>query len=115
MSPPERPEMPAVFPAPWAARAFALAVALNEAGAFGWPEFSAALAEARAAAPEGDYFVAWLAALEAVLARRGVASEAVAAMAAAWQAAARATPHGQPIRPPAPAVRPGERQSLPRR
>lgn len=110
MSLPDRPEVPEVFPAPWAARVFALAVALNEAGAFGWPEFSAALAEARGAAPEEEYFLAWLAALEAVLARRGVAREAVAATAAAWQAAARATPHGQPIRPPAPA---GMRPLLP--
>jgi nitrile hydratase accessory protein len=101
---PDLPDLPRapggapVFPEPWAARAFGLAVALSEGGAFAWPEFSAALAEARAAEPEGDYFVAWLAALEAVLARRGVAPEAVAATAAAWQAAARATPHGQPIR-----------------
>ena len=100
--PPERPpelppERPSVFPAPWAARAFALAVALNEGGAFGWADFSGALAAARGADPEGDYFAAWLAALEAVLARRGVPPEAVAAMAEAWQAAARATPHGAPI------------------
>lgn len=92
-----RPDAPPAFPAPWAARAFALAVALSEAGVVPWPEFSAALAEARGAAPEGDYFAAWLAALEAVLARRGIGPEAVAAMTAAWQAAARVTPHGQPI------------------
>ena len=76
LSPPELPGLPRdaegapVFPEPWAARAFALAVGLHERGAFAWPEFSAALAEARARDPDGDYFAAWLAALEAVLARR---------------------------------------------
>ncbi len=79
-------------------------MASSERGAFGWPEFSAALAEARAAEPEGDYFAAWLGCARSVLARRGDrAPEAVAAMAEAWQRGrARATPHGQPIRLDAP-------------
>ena len=107
MSPPDLPGLPRdvagapIFPSPWAARAFALAVGLSERGVFGWPDFSAALAEARAADPDGDYFAAWLGALESVLARRGIAGpEAVADMAEAWHRAARATPHGQPIRAP---------------
>ena len=60
MSPPELPGLPRdaegspVFPTPWAARAFALAVGLHERGAFAWPEFSAALAEARSADPDVD-------------------------------------------------------------
>jgi len=102
LSPPDLPRTDAgapPFPAPWAARAFALAVALHERGAFAWPEFSAALAEARAADPGGEYHAAWLAALEAVLARRALATpDRVAGLAEAWQRAARATPHGQPIR-----------------
>jgi nitrile hydratase accessory protein len=99
LSPPDprAPDAPP-FPTPWAARAFALAIALSERGAFPWPEFSTALAAVRAADPDGDYFAAWLAALEAVMARRGLSPEAVAATAEAWQAAARATPHGRPIR-----------------
>ena len=80
LSPPDLPGLPRdaagapVFPGPGQARAFALAVGLSERGAFAWPEFSAALAEARAADPEGEYFAAWLAALEAVLARRAIAT-----------------------------------------
>jgi nitrile hydratase accessory protein len=105
LSPPDLPGLPRdaegapVFPEPWAARAFALAVSLSERGAFPWPEFSATLAAARAADPDGDYFAAWLHALESVLATRGIAtSDAVAELAEAWQRAARATPHGSPIR-----------------
>ena len=105
MNAPDLPGLPRdaagapVFPGPWQARAFALAVGLSERGAFTWPEFSAALAEARAADPEGEYFAAWLAALEAVLARRAIATpDLVAGVTEAWQRAARATPHGEPIR-----------------
>jgi len=88
-----------VFPEPWAARAFALAVRMSERGAFAWPEFAAALAAARAQDPEGDYFAAWLAAFETVLAQRGIAAPAaVDALAEAWARAARATRHGHPIR-----------------
>lgn len=104
MNPPDLPGLPRgpsgepVFPEPWAARAFALAVQLNESGAFAWPEFSAALGRARRADPEGDYHAAWLTALETVLAGRGVAEpEALDALTAAWICAAAATPHGRPI------------------
>ena len=70
---------------------------LNAGGTFAWREFSAALAEACAREP--DYWRAWLGALEAVLAARGIAApEAVAELADAWGRAAAATPHGQPIR-----------------
>ena len=105
MSAPDLPGLPRetagapVFPTPWAARAFALAVSMSERGAIGWPEFAAALAAARARDPDGDYFAAWLTALEAVLARRGIAvPAAIDALAEAWARAARATPHGHPIR-----------------
>jgi nitrile hydratase accessory protein len=93
-----------VFPAPWAARAFAVAVALHERGIFTWPEWSEALgaevardAEAHAADPEA-YWRACVAALESLLAARKVAPPAdLAACREAWREAAEATPHGRPI------------------
>lgn len=93
-----------VFPAPWAARAFALAVALNGRGLFGWGEWSETLGPhvrrqtaADAADPEA-YWRAWLAALEDVLARRHLAdADALAALREAWREAAARTPHGEPV------------------
>jgi len=104
-----------VFHAPWQARAFALTVHLHGAGVFTWQEWSATLGRHLNAAPPPDttaaeagaetYFNAWLAALEELLAARRLAGDAeISRMAAAWQAAARATPHGQPIPPPSPGV-----------
>jgi nitrile hydratase accessory protein len=92
------------FPAPWAARAFALAVALNARGVFSWGEWSEILGAhvgrlqaAEAADPEA-YWRAWLAALEEVLERRRLArSSDLLALADAWRRAAAATPHGEPI------------------
>lgn len=96
-----------VFPAPWAARAFALAVALNERGAFAWSEWAAALAAALAdgdddpADPEA-YWRCWLAALEKVLAAKQLARPGdLLDLQDAWRRAAEATPHGQPIILPA--------------
>lgn len=97
----ERP----TFREPWEAQAFALAVALHEAGLFGWSEWTAALSReihAPVGSPsvEGDgaYCRDWLAALERLVVEKGAVSrEALAARAAAWERAARATPHGAPI------------------
>lgn len=89
------------FGAPWQAQLFALTVALNEAGHVAWPDWAAALgAELDGGAVDGsDYFEHWLAALERLLAARGhAAPEELGALAAAWRRAARATPHGAPIR-----------------
>jgi nitrile hydratase accessory protein len=94
-----------VFRAPWEAQAFAMAVALHERGCFTWPEWAARLAEEIAAArargePDDGrrYYHAWLAALEKLVAARGlVPAAALAARTAEWDRAARATPHGQPI------------------
>jgi cobaltochelatase CobN len=65
-----------VFEAPWQGRAFGMAVALHEQGAFAWDEFRAALiAEITAAETQGgpfEYYEAWLAALERVLAGRAL-------------------------------------------
>jgi nitrile hydratase accessory protein len=105
LSPPELAGLPRdgagapVFAQPWQAKAFALAVLLNERGAFAWPDFAAALAGECAREPEGEYYANWLRAFEAVLATGGIAApEAVAELAAAWRRAAAATPHGQPVR-----------------
>ena len=81
-------------------------VALSEAGHFTWPDWTqalgAALKERGATRPlDGgqDYYAAWLAALETMLARRGLALPAeVEATRDAWERAYLATPHGQPVK-----------------
>lgn len=98
MSAPE----PGPFAAPWEAQVFALVVALQEAGRFTWGEWAEALGAAirPADAPEApaDY-AGWLAALETLLAARGLADAgSLEARAQAFLRAAEATPHGQPIR-----------------
>ncbi|MDF1857163.1 nitrile hydratase accessory protein [Pseudooceanicola sp.] len=97
------------FFAPWQAKAFALTIALHEAGTFTWPEWAAAFSErlhsdiapptATSSADHAEqYFTAWLATLEALLARLALTDPAqVAEAAQIWQRAAHATPHGQPI------------------
>ena len=99
------PEAP--FDAPWHGQAFALAVALNEAGHFSWPEwtatFSEALKEAGSNGPldgSDDYYTAWVAALEAILCQKGFADlDLLAAMKTSWTNAFLSTPHGQPVHP----------------
>jgi nitrile hydratase accessory protein len=91
-----------VFRAPWEAQAFALAVRLNEAGVFGWDEWAATLgdeiAKAGPNAPAEDYYRHWLAALERLVAAKAILDPAeLSARKAAWDRAARATPHGEPI------------------
>ena len=93
-----------VFPTASAARAFALAVALNERGVFAWHEWARALGAAivrDARSPDGDtdaYWRAWLTALEDILAQKQVADRAALLdLQDAWRRAAAATPHGQPI------------------
>ena len=92
-----------VFEAPWQAEAFAIVIALHENGLFSWDEWAQALSRQlkRPGALEdaSDYYHCWLAALESLIARKNVAGASeVDALAAAWQRAAHATPHGQPIR-----------------
>lgn len=94
-----------VFAEPWQAQAFAMTVKLHEAGLFAWGEWAQALgAEFAAAAAAGHpddgthYYEHWLSALEKLVVDRGVAdTAALAAMRDAWDRAAKATPHGQPI------------------
>jgi nitrile hydratase accessory protein len=93
-----------VFPTPWAARAYALAVALHERGVFTWSEWSATLGPKVAVATRGRasddeaYWEAWLAALEDILGRKHVAARTdLLDLQEAWREAAERTPHGQPI------------------
>ena len=92
-----------VFAEPWQAQAFAMTVLLHERGAFAWSEWTETLGREIAAAPERPSYEAWLEALEAILAAKGVAERTeLARLAQAWREAAEATPHGQPI--PAPTL-----------
>jgi len=94
-----------VFAEPWQARAFALALALHEAGLFTWPEWAAALAEEiQRAQAAGDadtgatYYNHWLATLEKLIAAKGTATpELQRRYRDAWDHAADRTPHGKPI------------------
>ena len=94
-----------VFQAPWEAQAFAMAVRLHEAGHFTWAEWAERLAQAiKQAQAAGDpdrgdtYYHHWLAALEGLVAEKGlIAADELRDRRAEWEAAARATPHGQPI------------------
>jgi len=67
-----------VFEAPWEARAFGLAVALNEAGVYPWRDFSQGLAAATAALEQqgvhASYYERWLEALEKLAIARGLVS-----------------------------------------
>jgi nitrile hydratase accessory protein len=94
-----------VFRAPWEAQAFAIAVSLHDRGLFTWAEWAERLSQEIAAAQRaGDpgtgetYYLHWLAALERLAVERGAASLGeLLARKAAWDRAARATPHGKPI------------------
>ena len=90
------------FAEPWQAQAFAMTVKLHEVGVFTWPEWTAALgAEIKAAGGDdtsGHYYDLWLAALEKLVEAKGVMTRPERLERRdAWDAAARATPHGQPI------------------
>ncbi len=92
---------PRVFDEPWQAEAFALVVHLQRAGAFSWPEWTQALSRQIAAAADPDgarYYEHWIAALEGLVAERGLAPrDALISRKAAWAEAYRRTPHGQPV------------------
>jgi nitrile hydratase accessory protein len=94
-----------VFREPWEAQAFAMTLALYERGLFTWPEWAAALAaEIKRAQGAGDpdtgetYYSHWLAALEKLVADKGVAThDTLHRYRDAWDHACDRTPHGQPI------------------
>jgi nitrile hydratase accessory protein len=97
-----------VFAEPWQAQAFALAVKLSEQGHFTWNEWAAALAdELQGAVRRGEpddgsrYYEHWLAALEKLVAEKGLTdSAALLTRKQAWVSAYRSTPHGQPVELP---------------
>jgi nitrile hydratase accessory protein len=83
---PQRKNGELVFESPWESRAFGMAVALHDAGAFSWDRFSRRLGERLTpagpsvgytavlpAAPDTSsmYYKAWIAALEDVLTELG--------------------------------------------
>ena len=94
-----------LFQAPWEAQAFSMALALHHRGLFTWPEWAATLAdEIKRAQAAGDpdtgetYYGHWLAALERLVAEKGIASlDTLARYRGAWGRAADRTPHGTPI------------------
>jgi nitrile hydratase accessory protein len=94
-----------VFREPWEAQAFAMTLALHARGLFTWPEWAATLgAEIKRAQAAGDpdtgetYYRHWLAALERIVAEKGVSdARTLARYYDAWDRAADRTPHGTPI------------------
>jgi nitrile hydratase accessory protein len=93
------------FREPWEAQAFAIAIALQQRGVVTASEWSAALTdEIRRAQAAGDpdtgetYYRHWLAALERIVAAKGITdSGTLARYRAGWDRAAHRTPHGAPI------------------
>ncbi len=94
-----------VFREPWQAQAFALAHSLQERGVFSRTEWAATLGdEIKKAQARGDpdtgetYYHHWLAALERLVAAKGLADvETLDRTREAWRRACARTPHGSPI------------------
>ena len=80
-----------VFQAPWEARAFGLAVALNQQDLYKWREFSAELAATIAVADQNNdpanYYTRWVASLEELIIAKGLLSrEQLDARTSEWAA-----------------------------
>jgi nitrile hydratase accessory protein len=94
-----------IFREPWEAQSFAMALALHARGLFTWSEWASTLGEEiKHAQAAGDpdtgatYYRHWLAALERLIAAKGVADRGTLARHRdAWDHAADRTPHGEPI------------------
>jgi len=94
-----------VFNEPWEAQAFAMTLELNKRGLFTWKEWTEALgAEIKRAQAAGDpdrgntYYRHWLAALERIVAAKGIVdARTLARTRDAWAHACQRTPHGKPI------------------
>jgi nitrile hydratase accessory protein len=94
-----------VFREPWEAQAFAMTLALHERGVFAWTEWAAKLGEEiKRAQQAGDpdtgetYYLHWLAALERLVAEKGVSNvDVLHRTRDAWEHACERTPHGKPI------------------
>ena len=109
--PPNLPKMPQlpqdgdgpVFNAPWEAKAFAFVLDLHDKRCFTWSEWVDCLsAEIAAAKERGDpdlgdgYYLHWLAALEKIVAAKGLASgKELATRKAEWAAADRERAFGE--------------------
>ncbi len=94
-----------VFREPWEAQAFALVVALHQAGHFTWTEWVDAIsAEIRQAQADGDpdlgatYYRHWLAALEKIVVARQLADDADLRLRRLECAANLSGRHGHPAR-----------------
>ena len=100
-----RDEEGPVFREPWEAQAFSMTLMLHRQGHFTWKEWTECLgAEIAGARKRGDpdlgdtYYLHWLAAIEKMVAEKGlVGADSLGLRKKEWDAAARATPHGQPI------------------
>jgi nitrile hydratase accessory protein len=112
-----------VFREPWEAQAFAMTVLLHQQGLFTWTEWAQALSAQTAAAQAPQvtagqglgapfarqqassapaagttYYQQWLAALEMLVAAKGLSShEELTRYRRAWEHAAHRTPHGMSI------------------
>jgi nitrile hydratase accessory protein len=94
-----------VFREPWEAQAFAMTLHLYDRGLFVWPEWAQILGdEIKKAQAAGDpdtgetYYYHWLAALERIVAEKGVTDAATLdRYYHAWDRATDRTPHGTPI------------------
>ena len=97
-----------LFAEPWQAQAFAMAVRLSAEGHFSWPEWAQYLCAEIASdhggqgGASGDaigvYYRQWLAALEKLVADKGLASPTeLAGRKEDWRRAYLNTPHGQAI------------------
>jgi nitrile hydratase accessory protein len=118
----DRPLDEPVFREPWEAQAFAMTVLLHQKGLFTWVEWAQALSAQIAAgqkrqgaapvsaqavhvaasqapsAPETPYYQHWLAALETLVASKGLSSpDELTRYQRAWEHAAQRTPHGMSI------------------
>ena len=97
-----------LFAEPWQAQAFAMAVRLSAEGHFSWPEWTQYLCAEIASGRDGQggesddaiavYYRQWLAALEKLMADKGLASPTeLAERKEVWRRAYLNTPHGQAI------------------
>jgi nitrile hydratase accessory protein len=98
----DRPPDEPVFREPWEAQAFAMTVLLHQRGVFTWVEWAQALSAQIAAdqgpLPETPYYQYWLAALETLVACKGLSSpDELTRYQRAWEHAAHRTPHGMSI------------------
>jgi nitrile hydratase accessory protein len=92
-----QPSEEPVFNEPWEAQAFAMVVKLHEHGLFTWNEWAETLSTEIKSA-EKPYYEHWLAALEKIVEAKGLMSNQERLdRVEAWDHAAHATPHGQPI------------------